>query len=101
MLEKKAPSSHPKSLLTRAIQNKLGIDTLSKLVAQGADVNYVNENGSSVLATALLFGSQYSTVRLLLENGASTRIKVNGVPPAMFARTRNRPRLAMLLSKNM
>lgn len=99
MLNKNAPSSNQQDLLIRAIQNKLSLQALSIIIISGNDVNYINDNGSSVLATALLFGTQVETVKLLLDHGASTRIKVNGKSPAEFAYRKGKQELALLLSQ--
>jgi len=99
MLNKKAPSSNHKDLLIRAIQNKLSVNSLEKIISLGGDVNYVNENGSSVLATALLFTAKADVIKLLLSKGASTNIKVNGLPPALFARTRGRKDISRLIAR--
>jgi len=99
MLNKKAPSSNHKDLLIRAIQNKLSVNSLEKIISLGGDVNYVNENGSSVLATALLFTAKADVIKLLLSKGASTDIKVNGLPPALFARTRGRKDISRLIAR--
>ena len=98
MLDKDAPSSNKNDLLIRAIQNKLNYNTLNKIISLGGNVNYINENGSSVLATALLFGSNNNVIKLLLDQGASTSIKVNGVTPELFAQSRGNQELASLLS---
>ena len=99
MLNKKAPSSNHKDLLIRAIQNKLSVNSLEKIISLGGDVNYVNENGSSVLATALLFTAKADVIKLLLSKGASTEIKVNGMSPALFARTRGRKDISRLIAR--
>lgn len=99
MLDKNAPSSNKGDLLIRAIQNKLTLEILNKIISLGSSVNYVNENGSSVLATALLFGSDNSVVKLLLEQGASTSIQINGLSPQDFALSRNNQSLALLFSR--
>lgn len=98
MLSKKAPTANQKDLLIRAIQNKLSTTSVKKIINLGADINYINENGSSVLATALMFTAKDEIIKLLLDKGASTNIKINGVPPAMFARTRGRKDLAKLMA---
>jgi len=99
MLDKKAPSRNKNDLLTRAIQNKLSLNNLDKIVLSGCDINYVNDNGSSVLATALLFGAGNNVIQLLLEKGASTSIRVNGLTPAEFAQSRGNMQLASLLTQ--
>lgn len=99
MLNKQAPSSRGEDLLTRAIQNKLGLDIVGKIISQGSNVNYINENGSSVLAIALLFSADDNVVKLLLVNGASTSIMINGIPPVEFARSRGKMPLASMLAR--
>lgn len=99
MLDKNAPSQNSDDLLIRAIQNKLSLESLNKIISLGSDVNYVNDNGSSVLATALLFGAKNDVVKVLLERGASTSIHVNGVSPVKFAQSKGNMQLASLLTQ--
>lgn len=99
MLNKQAPTSQDNDLLTRAIKNKLGVGIVNKIILLGSNVNYINENGTSVLAIALLFGAEEDVVRLLLEKGASTSIMINGVSPAEFAQSKGDMQLASMLTR--
>lgn len=99
LIAKNAPSSDKQKLVLKSIIGELNLDTIKKVVALGADVNYVDEEGSSVLETALMFDANNDVVQYLLEKGVSTQVKVDGMSPVEFAESTENIELAQLLSK--
>ena len=100
MLSKNAASNERHSLLIRIIQNELDLKTVKAAIALGAgNINYIDKDGLSVLANALLFEAKTDVVKYLLDNGASTKTNVNGVSPVEFVRSRGKQSLAVLLSQ--
>ena len=68
------------------------------LLGQGADPNYRNSEGISVLATGLGWSMKPELVRLLLEKGASPKTADNeGVTPLMLAVERGNLEVVQLL----
>ena len=99
LLSKKAPSSNPQELLTRVLENDLGFDTIKKVVQSGADVNYIDDDGVSVLSIAMEHGVSNKVIRLLLKEGASTDIVIGGQTPVEYAKSNGNEKLAKLLSR--
>jgi hypothetical protein len=98
LLSKKAPSYKQEDLLVRVIDNGLGLSVIKKIVTSGADVNYTDEYGVSVLGSALEADADIKVIRYLLHKGASTDILVSGQSPLEYAEINENKKLAKLLS---
>ena len=99
LLENDAPSTNQQDLLSRAIDYGMDLQVIKKIVDSGANVNYTNSSGISVLATAIEADADASVVKYLLEKGASTKILINGQTPVEFAKSNGTNKLANLLSR--
>ena len=97
LLSDDAPSSNQQNLLTRVIENGMDLEVIRKIVNAGADVNYTNSSGTSVLAAALEVDAKNSVIKYLLEKGASTKIMIGSQTPVEFANSNGNKKLAMLL----
>jgi len=99
LLENDAPSINQQDLLSRAIDYGADLLVIKKIVDSGADVNYTNSSGISVLATAIEADADVPVVKYLLEKGASTNILIDGKTPAEYAKSIGTQKLANLLSR--
>lgn len=99
LLSKKAPSSNPQDMLIRVLETDLGFNVIKEVVQSGADVNYIDENGVSVLSIAIENGLSNKVIRLLLKQGASTDVLIDGQTAVEYAKSNGRDKLAKLLDK--
>ncbi|KAG1650293.1 Dimethlysulfonioproprionate lyase DddP [Nymphon striatum] len=87
MLNKEMVTSNPQDLLLRSISSGLNFENIKLIADSGMDMNHQDEEGLTALGMALLFGSEPRVVKLLLDRGASTKIKVNVPSPLLVTAT--------------
>ncbi len=100
MLSKKMVTSNPQDLLMRSISNGLSFENIKQIADSGMDINHKDEEGLTALSIALLFGAEADVIKLLLEHGASTQIKVGDVSPLEFAKLRGYIEISQILEKH-
>ena len=100
MLNKEMVTSNPQDLLLRSISSGLSFENILLIADSGMDMNHTDEEGFTALGMALLFGSEPRVVKLLLDRGASTKIKVGEVSPLEFARLRGYQEISEMLEQH-
>jgi len=97
MLKQEMVTSNPQDMLMRSISSGLNFENIQLIADSGMDMNHADEEGLTALSLALLFGSDPKVVKLLLDRGASTKIKVGQVSPLEFATLRGYTEIAAML----
>ncbi len=100
MLNKEMVTSNPQDLLMRSISSGLDFENIQLIADSGMDMNHTDEEGITALGLALLFGSEPKVVKLLLDRGASTKIKVGEVSPLEFAKLRGYKEISAMLEQH-
>ncbi len=100
MLKQEMITSNPQDLLMRSISSGLNFENIQLIADSGMDMNHADEEGLTALGLALLFGSDPKVVKLLLDRGASTKIKVGQVSPLEFAKLRGYTEIAAMLEQH-
>ncbi len=99
MLNKEMVTSNPLDLLMRSISSGLNFNNIQLIADSGMDMNHTDNEGLTALSLALLFEAEPKVVKLLLDRGASTNIKVGGLSPLEFAREQGYTEIIAMLEQ--